>query len=165
MLNTRNPFINPMILINCQHTFCLNCLTQSMKMTSLICPIDRSRITSLKDIQPATRLIQLLVEELKIKCDLCQQIMERSLFLIHKLECRHHDVTHGDGGGEGEGEEGEEVSVMYSERTAVLWTNPLHVHTLGSVRPHHHDNDNGMYLLSNYHQPNDSNITTTLSRM
>ena len=76
----------------CQHVFCLECISTALSL-SPTCPIDRSRL-SLDDLVPAPRIIQQMVQELKVICPYakhgCTVVCERSLLPNHlKRECSH----------------------------------------------------------------------------
>eukprot|EP01113_Clastostelium_recurvatum_P005596 TRINITY_DN124_c1_g1_i5.p1 TRINITY_DN124_c1_g1~~TRINITY_DN124_c1_g1_i5.p1 ORF type:complete len:1182 (-),score=354.74 TRINITY_DN124_c1_g1_i5:261-3785(-) len=53
------------LLKDCQHTFCKDCITQSLK-TRAVCPLCRKRVASISDIQP-NRLITNIINEKKAR--------------------------------------------------------------------------------------------------
>lgn len=87
-----NAFIEPTMSGACQHVFCLDCISTALSL-SPTCPIDRSRL-SRDDLVPAPRIIQQMVQELRVLCPYakhgCAVVCERSLLPNHlKRECKH----------------------------------------------------------------------------
>lgn len=70
--------INPIIHIECGNTFCSNCLKLSQ------CPICQNEISKL---YPAPKNILNYLDELKIKCNKCNEIMKRNNFNKHLEIC------------------------------------------------------------------------------
>jgi hypothetical protein len=85
------PFIEPVTLHGCMHTFCGECLSSlevcnislpsfSLSIYKQECPVDRQPI---RGFDAANRLIQNICNELKVRCRHCEQIMERQLLEPH----------------------------------------------------------------------------------
>ncbi|KAF8638072.1 hypothetical protein AX16_010704 [Volvariella volvacea WC 439] len=62
----RNPFLEPTTIRSCNHTFCRDCILQSLEH-SKHCPVDRSPITE-GDLVLADPIIRSLVDELVVEC-------------------------------------------------------------------------------------------------
>ena len=87
-----NAFVEPTMSSACQHVFCLDCISTALSL-SPTCPIDRSRL-SRDDLVPAPRIIQQMVQELRVVCPYakhgCAVVCERSLLSNHlQRECKH----------------------------------------------------------------------------
>ncbi|KAJ3811884.1 hypothetical protein EV368DRAFT_37601 [Lentinula lateritia] len=86
----RMPFVDPCTNQTCSHTFCRQCIIQSLAHSPQ-CPIDRS-ILRIEDIHSADPIIRSLVDELVIKCSNepagCSYTCQRQLLESHvKNDC------------------------------------------------------------------------------
>ncbi|CAJ0835675.1 12197_t:CDS:2 [Entrophospora sp. SA101] len=84
----RTPFVEPVVLESCGHTFCKLCINQSITSTKSICPIDRSPLSDTKNqLKPASKLIVNMVNELLVYCPNrelgCSHVGERQLIHSH----------------------------------------------------------------------------------
>ncbi|KAJ3791288.1 hypothetical protein GGU11DRAFT_576893 [Lentinula aff. detonsa] len=81
----RMPFVNPCTNQTCFHTFCRECIIQSLAHSPQ-CPIDRSNL-QIEDIHPADPIIRSLVDELVVKCPNesvgCSYTCQRQLLDTH----------------------------------------------------------------------------------
>ncbi|KAJ3997569.1 hypothetical protein F5050DRAFT_1798982 [Lentinula boryana] len=81
----RMPFVNPCTNQTCFHTFCRECIIQSLGHSPQ-CPIDRSNL-QIEDIHPADPIIRSLVDELVVKCSNesvgCSYTCQRQFLDIH----------------------------------------------------------------------------------
>lgn len=90
----RNPFVEPIMSPVCQHVFCRTCVTRAIEL-SPTCPIDRSRL-ELHDLVPAPRIVQQMVDELRVTCPraACARVCERALLHSHlKAHCLAKDKS------------------------------------------------------------------------
>ncbi|KAJ4482130.1 hypothetical protein J3R30DRAFT_3456588 [Lentinula aciculospora] len=86
----RMPFVDPCTNQACSHTFCRDCIIQSLAHSPQ-CPIDRSTLR-IEDIHPADPIIRSLVDELAVKCSNesagCLHTCQRQLLDAHiKTDC------------------------------------------------------------------------------
>ncbi|KAJ4491380.1 hypothetical protein C8J55DRAFT_278734 [Lentinula edodes] len=86
----RMPFVDPCTNQTCSHTFCRQCIIQSLAHSPQ-CPIDRS-ILRIEDIYSADPIIRSLVDELVVKCSNepagCSYTCQRQLLESHiKNDC------------------------------------------------------------------------------
>lgn len=101
-----SPFVVPAMSPTCQHIFCNLCITRAIDL-SPTCPIDRSPL-ALSDLVEAPRIIQQMVEELRVACPNrergCKVDCERGLMRGHlREECEFR--AGGSTGGKGKGKE------------------------------------------------------------
>ncbi|KAF5370740.1 hypothetical protein D9758_001948 [Tetrapyrgos nigripes] len=95
----RMPFIDPFTTRSCGHTFCRDCILESLDH-ALQCPIDRSPLTT-DDLQPANPIIRSLVDELAVECTNhpCSHTCQRQLLEQHlQSSCLYIPVPCPDGG-------------------------------------------------------------------
>jgi len=84
-----SPFIDP-VQIQCEDTFCCQCITTWIQRGNSSCPLCRQTVSS-NNIRSSTRLIRNMLNQLKVKCKLCKQItIERGNFDDH-LSSVHPD--------------------------------------------------------------------------
>nr|CAG8560450.1 9128_t:CDS:2 [Entrophospora candida] len=94
----RTPFVEPVVLESCGHTFCKLCINQSITSTKSICPIDRSPLSDTKNqLKPASKLIVNMVNELLVYCPNrelgCSHVGERQLIHSHiKDDCMYLEI-------------------------------------------------------------------------
>ncbi|KAJ3822855.1 hypothetical protein F5880DRAFT_1655644 [Lentinula raphanica] len=91
----RMPFVDPYTNQTCSHTFCRECITQSLAHSPQ-CPVDRSNLR-IEDIHPADPIIRSLVDELIVKCSNetagCSYTCQRQLLDAHiKTDCSYAPV-------------------------------------------------------------------------
>ncbi|EKM51824.1 uncharacterized protein PHACADRAFT_127742 [Phanerochaete carnosa HHB-10118-sp] len=96
----RAPFLEPLKARTCCHTFCEECITRALSVSSQ-CPIDRCPLT-VDDLSPADPLIRNLVDELAVNCPQrhlgCPHITQRQLVESHlKDSCHFVEVQCADG--------------------------------------------------------------------
>ncbi|KAJ3842914.1 hypothetical protein EV361DRAFT_470823 [Lentinula raphanica] len=89
------PFVDPYTNQTCSHTFCRECITQSLAHSPQ-CPVDRSNLR-IEDIHPADPIIRSLVDELIVKCSNetagCSYTCQRQLLDAHiKTDCSYAPV-------------------------------------------------------------------------
>ncbi|KAK7472713.1 hypothetical protein VKT23_000824 [Stygiomarasmius scandens] len=79
----RMPFTDPFTTRTCGHTFCRDCILQSLDH-AFQCPIDRKALTA-DDLQTANPIIRSLVDELAVECtnQPCSHICQRQLLEQH----------------------------------------------------------------------------------
>ncbi|CAB4397572.1 unnamed protein product [Rhizophagus irregularis] len=87
----QTPFVDPVVIESCGHTFCKNCITQALSTRST-CPVDRSHISNVNELRPAAKIIANMVNELLTYCpnknDGCPYKGQRQLLITHiKEEC------------------------------------------------------------------------------
>ena len=58
---------SPWMSVVCEHFYCRDCILRSLE-TSALCPCDRQPLSQAQ-LVPALRLVQLIVDELKVQCD------------------------------------------------------------------------------------------------
>ncbi|KAE9400457.1 hypothetical protein BT96DRAFT_819231 [Gymnopus androsaceus JB14] len=97
----RMPFVDPCTNKTCSHTFCRECIVQSLIRHSPQCPIDRSPLR-MEDICPADPIVRSLVDELLVKCSNesagCSYTCQRQLLDVHiKNDCLYTLVPCKDG--------------------------------------------------------------------
>ncbi|RIA98559.1 hypothetical protein C1645_795773 [Glomus cerebriforme] len=98
----QTPFVDPVVIESCGHTFCKNCITQAL-LTRSTCPVDRSHISSVNEFRPAAKIIVNMVNELLTYCPNknagCTYQGQRQLLIYHlkeecmfaKLACRNEE--------------------------------------------------------------------------
>ncbi|CAG8499185.1 17974_t:CDS:2 [Funneliformis caledonium] len=98
----QTPFVEPVVIDSCGHTFCKDCITRSLSTRST-CPVDRSHISNVNELKPAAKIIVNMVNELLVYCpnknDGCLYQGQRQLLNFHlqeeclftKLECRNEE--------------------------------------------------------------------------
>ncbi|KAF7361770.1 TRAF-type zinc finger protein [Mycena venus] len=84
----RMPFVEPVTTRTCSHTFCRDCIIQSISHARQ-CPIDRSAL-SVDDLLPANSIIRSLVDELIVECihhsSGCTHTCQRQLLTAHVMD-------------------------------------------------------------------------------
>ncbi|TFK73888.1 hypothetical protein BDN72DRAFT_813814 [Pluteus cervinus] len=80
-----NPFVEPTTIQSCYHTFCRDCIEESLGHLKQ-CPVDRSPISE-GDLLPANPIVRSLVDELPVEC------LYRSTGCTHTCQ-RQHLSTH-----------------------------------------------------------------------
>ncbi|CAG2181395.1 unnamed protein product, partial [Oppiella nova] len=88
---------NPVQIVDCEHTFCLNCIQEWVRRTPK-CPIDRRDITS-ESLKPASRLLNSFLNRLEMKCSFrefgCNSIVNMETMVAHTSECTFNpDITY-----------------------------------------------------------------------
>ncbi|THV02404.1 hypothetical protein K435DRAFT_717241 [Dendrothele bispora CBS 962.96] len=89
----RMPFNDPFTTQTCGHTFCRDCILQSLDHVYQ-CPIDRQALTA-DDLKPADSIIRSLVDELVVECtnQTCSHICQRQLLEQHlQSSCPYVEV-------------------------------------------------------------------------
>lgn len=63
------PFTNPYTTL-CGHTFCRTCIEESLKITGMRCPLDRTELDldNAHDVYPSPVIIKNLLDELEVRC-------------------------------------------------------------------------------------------------
>ncbi|CAJ0827350.1 4309_t:CDS:2, partial [Entrophospora sp. SA101] len=98
LMENETPFVEPVVLESCGHTFCKLCINQSITSTKSICPIDRSPLSDTKNqLKPASKLIVNMVNELLVYCPNrelgCSHVGERQLIHSHiKDDCMYLEI-------------------------------------------------------------------------
>ncbi|CAG8562795.1 hypothetical protein C2G38_2254644 [Gigaspora rosea] len=83
------PFVDPVVIESCGHTFCRSCISQAITSRPT-CPVDRSRLSDVSELKPASKIISNMVNELLVHCpnnDLgCNYQGQRQLLNCHFKE-------------------------------------------------------------------------------
>ncbi|KAG9305858.1 hypothetical protein G9A89_006269 [Geosiphon pyriformis] len=89
----QTPFVDPVVLDTCGHTFCQACISQAIAVKPN-CPVDRSEISSQVELKSAAKIISNMVNELSVYCpnkdEGCLYTGQRQLVNSHlKDECEY----------------------------------------------------------------------------
>ena len=78
-----SPFNDP-LCTPCDHTFCRNCITNSIHTRNIGCPLCRQRLGSVNNLVAASRIIQNMLDRLQVICLFCRRAgLQRGNFREH----------------------------------------------------------------------------------
>ena len=78
-----SPFDDP-LCTTCDHTFCRQCITNSINTGSTQCPICRQKVGSIDYLVQASRTVRNMLDRLPVKCTFCEKTgLQRGNFNDH----------------------------------------------------------------------------------